>query len=80
MTEEAAAPETPQVVQPQPTPLSWTVGRAAVPGAPEALVVIQLHTVTGATVMFLGVSDAKRFANMILEHAGGLTVASSLPA
>lgn len=70
----------PQGVQPQPTPVGWTMGR--VPAATtngEPVIAVRFDLVTGTTVIFLPASAARRMADQLREHATGIHVASDLP-
>lgn len=62
-----------EVVQPVPTPLSFSIGELTTPDGTH-LVVLQLHLVTGIVVAFMPDDFAKAMANALLEHATGIVL------
>ena len=72
----------PNLIQPQPTPVSWTLGEARVPDG-TTFAVVQLHLVTGTVTLFLAPSDFAKFADSMSEQAANLIkrpiIATSMP-
>lgn len=82
----------PQMTQPQPTSLTYSLGRSALKGidkdnqpTSEQMVQITLHLVTGQTVIWMPIEFARRFADEIIKVADmpdptlGLSIAKTMP-
>ncbi len=72
------------LVGPSPRPYSVAVeriGTATVENGDEVpLLQVAVLTETGSTVIFMRAPDAIRFADLLRDHSGGLTIARTLDA
>jgi hypothetical protein len=72
----------PDIVQPAPAPYSIQVQRIGdvtlETGDTVPLLRLSIFTLTGETRIFVKAPDALGIADLIREHAGGLTIAQTL--
>jgi len=73
--------QVPETIQPQPTSVTYQVGKATLADGSE-MVVIQFLMVTGTTMLFFNREDANKLAAMIKKNAdgvAGIVVAQQVP-
>ncbi len=77
-----SAEQPPEVIQPAPVPYSVQVAKVGTTtldsGDTVPLLRLVVFTASGQTFIFLKAPDALTLAELLREHAGGLTIAQTL--